>query len=84
MFHDSLIGAYRILLYRISIVAIMPMENLEEQGLAKNPKLELAQLKFLLTNDSNEHKKKHKVNLLEAIKEDSKHFKQLNINSSTG
>ena len=62
----------------------MPMENLEEQGLAKNPKLELAQLKFLLTNDSNEHKKKHKVNLLEAIKEDSKHFKQLNINSSTG
>ncbi|XP_041348370.1 26S proteasome non-ATPase regulatory subunit 6-like [Gigantopelta aegis] len=49
----------------------MPSENLEEQGLAKNPKLELAQLKFLLIIDTNEHKKKHKTNLLDAIKEDS-------------
>lgn len=27
----------------------MPAENLEEQGLEKNPNLELAQWKFLLT-----------------------------------
>jgi len=31
----------------------MPTENLEEQGLEKNPKLELAQDKFLLTLPEN-------------------------------
>lgn len=40
----------------------MPIENLEDQGLEKNPDLELAQFKFLLTlpeykNDKNIHSK---------------------------
>ncbi|CAH1984360.1 unnamed protein product [Acanthoscelides obtectus] len=49
----------------------MPIENLEDQGLEKNPDLELAHLKFLLTlpeftNDKNVHQK-----LTEAIKKDN-------------
>lgn len=40
----------------------MPLENLEDQGLEKNPNLELAQFKFLLTlpeykNDRGVHAK---------------------------
>lgn len=48
----------------------MPMENLEDQGLEKNPNLELAYYKFLLTlpeykSDRNVHSK-----VSEAIKKD--------------
>lgn len=50
----------------------MPIENLEDQGLEKNPDLELANFKFLLTlpeyrNDKNVHAK-----ITEAIKKDGK------------
>lgn len=43
----------------------MPLENLEEEGLPKNPNLRIAQLKFLLT-----HKQDAKVKseLMDAIK----------------
>lgn len=50
----------------------MPIENLEEQGLEKNPNLELAQLKFLLTikhSSINEREVKEKV--MEAIRNDN-------------
>lgn len=48
----------------------MPIENLEDQGLEKNPNLELAYFKFLLTlpeykSDRNVHSK-----VSEAIKKD--------------
>lgn len=48
----------------------MPIENLEDQGLEKNPDLELAHSKFLLSlpeymNDKNVHTK-----ITEAIKKD--------------
>lgn len=50
----------------------MPIENLEDQGLEKNPDLELAHFKFLLSlpeyrNDRNVHAK-----ITEAIKKDGK------------
>lgn len=45
----------------------MPAENLEEQGLDKNPNLELAQLKFLLTINANVNTKEVKEKLMEAI-----------------
>lgn len=48
----------------------MPIENLEEQGLEKNPKLELAQYKFLLSLP--EHKTEElKQKLLKEIKADN-------------
>lgn len=49
----------------------MPLENLEEEGLEKNPNLELAQTKFLLSLP--EHKNDHslKTKLLDAIKAES-------------
>lgn len=34
---------------RAQVYSAMPVENLEEEGLPKNPDLELARLKFLLT-----------------------------------
>uniref|UniRef100_A0A0K8TMF9 26S proteasome non-ATPase regulatory subunit 6 n=1 Tax=Tabanus bromius TaxID=304241 RepID=A0A0K8TMF9_TABBR len=46
----------------------MPMENLEEQGLEKNPNLELAQWKFLLTLGEYRNDSALKAKLLEAIK----------------
>jgi len=47
----------------------MPVENLEEEGLEKNPNLQLAQWKFLLTvNKDDENVKKQ---LLEAIEADN-------------
>ncbi|XP_072027586.1 26S proteasome non-ATPase regulatory subunit 6-like [Amphiura filiformis] len=46
----------------------MPSDNLEEQGLEKNPDLNLAQLKFLLTLDSHRNDKKTKDELMEGIK----------------
>ena len=51
---------------------IMPVENLEEQGLEKNPNLELAQWKYLLTTDKYKNDTKIKTNLLKAIETDSK------------
>lgn len=53
----------------------MPIENLEDQGLEKNPNLELAYYKFLLTlpeykSDRNVHSK-----VSEAIKKDGKQNK---------
>jgi 26S proteasome regulatory subunit N7 len=46
----------------------MPAENLEEQGLEKNPKLELAQYKFLLTLKENLNNEELKTKLLDEIK----------------
>lgn len=50
----------------------MPLENLEEQGLEKNPNLELAQWKFLLGTDQFQNDKKIKNDLMKAIEDDSK------------
>lgn len=49
----------------------MPIEILEEQGLEKNPKLELAQYKFLLTLKENQGNIELKNKLLEEIKADN-------------
>lgn len=46
----------------------MPIENLEEQGLEKNPKLELAQYKFLITLKENQNNVELKAKLFEEIK----------------
>ncbi|ELU15978.1 hypothetical protein CAPTEDRAFT_152596 [Capitella teleta] len=46
----------------------MPAENLEEQGLAKNPNLELAQWKFLLTTDNFKNDESVKSKLMAEIK----------------
>lgn len=46
----------------------MPIENLEEQGLEKNPKLELAQYKFLLTLKENQNNEDLKTKLMTEIK----------------
>ena len=50
----------------------MPLENLEEEGLPKNPDLRIAQLKFLLTMDGNRQDAKVKTELMDSIKENSK------------
>ncbi|XP_067119028.1 LOW QUALITY PROTEIN: 26S proteasome non-ATPase regulatory subunit 6 [Centruroides vittatus] len=47
----------------------MPVENLEEQSLAKNPNLHLAQLKFLLSLDATNNAVKKE--LLQAIEENN-------------
>lgn len=49
----------------------MPIENLEEQGLEKNPKLELAQYKFLLTLRENQNSEELKTKLMDGIKEEN-------------
>uniref|UniRef100_A0A673L6T4 26S proteasome non-ATPase regulatory subunit 6 n=1 Tax=Sinocyclocheilus rhinocerous TaxID=307959 RepID=A0A673L6T4_9TELE len=46
----------------------MPLENLEEEGLPKNPNLRIAQLKFLLTLDDHRHDAEVKSELMDAIK----------------
>lgn len=46
----------------------MPLENLEEEGLPKNPDLRIAQLKFLLTMDGHRQDEKVKNELMDAIK----------------
>uniref|UniRef100_A0A7N9AUH2 26S proteasome non-ATPase regulatory subunit 6 n=1 Tax=Mastacembelus armatus TaxID=205130 RepID=A0A7N9AUH2_9TELE len=46
----------------------MPLENLEEEGLPKNPDLRIAQLKFLLTMDGHRQDAKVKTELMDAIK----------------
>ncbi|KAK7476519.1 hypothetical protein BaRGS_00032267 [Batillaria attramentaria] len=49
----------------------MPVENLEEEGLPKNPNLELAQLKFRLGTDKYKNDEASKAKLMEAIKTDN-------------
>ncbi|KAK2183012.1 hypothetical protein NP493_328g05013 [Ridgeia piscesae] len=49
----------------------MPLENLEDEGLEKNPDLQLAQWKFLLTTDKYKNDRKIKNDLLDAVKEDN-------------
>mgnify|MGYP000020054539 FL=1 len=50
----------------------MPVENLEEEGLPKNPNLELAAWRFTLTNPDGKSKVDAKKRLLEAVKENGK------------
>ena len=49
----------------------MPLENLEEQGLEKNPNLELAQWKFLLSLDEYKNDERLKQKFIEGIQQDS-------------
>ncbi|GFX36688.1 26S proteasome non-ATPase regulatory subunit 6 [Trichonephila clavipes] len=49
----------------------MPVENLEAESLEKNPNLELAQLKFLLSSVEHQNDENLKGRLLEAIKENN-------------
>lgn len=49
----------------------MPSENLEEEGLAKNPNLELAQTKFFLGLPQNKKNDKLKSELLQTVKENA-------------
>ena len=49
----------------------MPLENLEEEGLEKNPKLELAQTKFLLSLPEHKNDLALKTRLLESIRVES-------------
>ena len=51
----------------------MPAENLEEEGLPKNPNLELAAWRFTITNPDGKDKEEAKRKLLEAIKENGTH-----------
>jgi len=46
----------------------MPIENLEEEGLAKNPNLHHAQLRFLLSTKEQKNNQKLKEELMEEIK----------------
>jgi len=46
----------------------MPVENFEEEGLAKNPDLELAQWKFMLLTEQHKHDADLKDKLLDAVK----------------
>lgn len=50
----------------------MPVENLEAESLEKNPNLELAQLKFLLTSPEHQNDEHLKARLMGAIIENSK------------
>ena len=52
----------------------MPLENLEEEGLEKNPNLELALWKFLLSLPDHSEDKKLQAKLMEAIVAESKYF----------
>lgn len=49
----------------------MPAENLEHEGLAKNPNLELAQFKFMLTLGQHKNDALIKQKLMDAIVADS-------------
>lgn len=50
----------------------MPLENLEDQGLEKNPDLELAHYKFLLTLPEYRNDKTVQTKIMDAIKKDGK------------
>ena len=63
----------------------MPMENLEEQGLEKNPDLNLAQLKFKLTLSDFKNDAAIKDEIMLGIEKDSELIKftnTCNINTS--
>ena len=49
----------------------MPVENLEEEGLPKNPNLEIAQWRYTLTAPHGDNKEEIATRLLDAIKENS-------------
>lgn len=49
----------------------MPVENLEEQGLEKNPNLELAQWKFLLQTQKYKNDKEIKSKILKFVESNS-------------
>ena len=49
----------------------MPAENLEEEGLPKNPDLELAQVKFRLSQGSLKNDAALKKQLMDSIDKDS-------------
>ncbi|XP_069793249.1 26S proteasome non-ATPase regulatory subunit 6 [Narcine bancroftii] len=49
----------------------MPLENLEDEGLPKNPSLAIAQAKFLLTLDRHRNDPKVRGELMEAVKENN-------------
>lgn len=49
----------------------MPLENLEEESLAKNPNLDYAQWKFMLTTSEYRNSEEIKSLLLKAIKENN-------------
>lgn len=51
----------------------MPLENLEEEGLPKNPDLRIAQLKFLLMIEEYKQDVEIKTELMEAIKHNSEY-----------
>lgn len=57
----------------------MPIENLEEEGLEKNPNLDLAQKKFLLTTEEYRNDSKLKKELLTAIESDSEWWSLFSI-----
>lgn len=50
----------------------MPVENLEEEGLEKNPNYELAQWKFLLQTPKYKNDKEIKTKILKFAEENSK------------
>jgi len=52
----------------------MPIENLEEEGLAKNPNLQLAQWRFLLTTDTYKDDNDIKQKTLSFITENGKYI----------
>ncbi|TNN80802.1 26S proteasome non-ATPase regulatory subunit 6 [Liparis tanakae] len=52
---------------RMEPINKMPLENLEEEGLPKNPDLRIAQLKFLLTMDGHRQDAAVKTELMDAI-----------------
>ena len=47
----------------------MPVENLEDEGLPKNPNLELAAWRFTLNNPEGKDKEDAKKRLMDAIEE---------------
>ncbi|CAH1782472.1 unnamed protein product, partial [Owenia fusiformis] len=55
----------------VTSVFNMPVENLEEQGLEKNPNLQLPQWRFRLGTDRYKNDKTIQNNLMEAIKADN-------------
>ena len=47
----------------------MPVEGLAEQGLEKNPNLDVAQWKFLLGTDQHKNDQKLRNDLIQSIKD---------------
>jgi len=52
----------------------MPLENFEEEGLAKNPNLELAQWKFMMSTEQHKNDSDIKAKLLDAVKAGGTYF----------